>query len=343
MKNKKGLIILIGFILFVIVALFIYFAFFTKEDNFIKSIIDNDKSEPIVSGINDNYNGVYSNIENIGQTINAFDGCTFSYISNYVLVNGDTYKVFRSSCIGTFFLESGETKNLKFIFNEKTKLYDLEYNHLLFNKDLSVGDIKITNKEFNSVKIDYYKFVLKEVKYSNNFSRLTAEVGGYDGFKVLFNDGIYNVTLNSINGIPLYNYSTRDINNLPDVNVLNGDSIIFEKNVVNGSFNDRLFVYSKNGIKYNLMSHFPIVVDGVTLDSNSSILLNYNVNKKKYVMYVGYDENICAQDSLGDRIVYYEFDLEYDYYNKTFKKPYFISFGKGSQGCKTIKEIIKKR
>ncbi|MBQ8659602.1 MAG: hypothetical protein IJ475_02025 [Bacilli bacterium] len=343
MRNKKGILIALLFILLIGALVIVYFCFFSKEDNVIKDIFGVSEEITQDNSINDNYNGVYTLEENIGMTVSAFDGCTFSTINNYVLVTGDEYKVFRASCLGTFLKSSGSTESLDFVFNENTKLYDLNFNDEIYFKDLSVRNINVVDnvgEHLGRLRTDNYKFLLKELEFEKSGKYLTADMNSDFQLEFVSNESSITMKIITELGGTLYSYTANSIDSLPDLTSMYNDIVVLEKNHSMGKYVDRLLLISERETKYSLYNVFPILIDGTSIDSNYSIFIDYNPGDKKYSMYVGYDDKLCVDGGTSDSITYYEFLIEYDYAIRNFKNPYFVGFGREKDGCNTINSII---
>lgn len=347
MKKKKGL--LIGIFLFLLIILLIGSFFFFRKKDIIANLFHPEipqitENEEIL----DNVNGVYVLEENLGQNYNIYTGCNVNKIYQYILVVYDTYEVYRSTCMGTYLLNEGNTESLDLSYDESKKQYIINYNDVFYTKKEQVYEI-ITNNQIeeklSSIYLDSYRFIIKETEFFGNYypimgKHIANSNGNYLMDIIPQGSSIFlRIYKGDINSTTLYSYQGSNIDALPILSSFFDKIVILENNSFLQNTRYNLLTIDAFGTSYNLEEKFPIVIDGVSLTKDLPLFIKYNTSEKNYHLYVGLNSNFCASNE--NEISYYEFKIEYNYSKRNLDDPIFLQMRKGSNGCEQMKQIME--
>ncbi len=352
MKNNR-LVKNIIFILIIIVIsaiIYLFYWFVIEKKNPFTAMIDAIKE----SNINDNYNGIYVNIENLDKTYYIFNGCNINKIYNYILVKNDKYYAYRGSCMGTYFQKEGNTKDLKTIVDDTNDSFVIKYNDLEYKKDNTVKTLRPHNDvktNLKDIELSSLSLIVDETQFEGNYYNLNRKPLKNNN-KMLFsldiNENIIALEYDLAHSKKtVYQYYINDIKNLPTFYQYGNNVAVIEKD---SNYNHpnmygyNLVYVTGDGIAYNLREQFPISVDNAQLSPDyNSIFVKFNPSKREYYLLVGYDKKMCDDNySQKDQneIAYYEFTIKYNYLKSTFEKPEFKKIGYKSEGCNYVNNII---
>ena len=348
--KKKGLKSLFSILIILIIICTIAFGIFIfikKDTNGIVSNLFNQKEEP-KEEVKDNKNGVYLYEEKIPSAYAITASCTVNSVKNYILVINKEYKIYRSTCMGTYLKKQGNTNDLEIKYNDEKKLYQISYDNNTYNKDNTVTTIKPNNNietALKRVNLESYAFILKETQFTGNYYEISSAISGTNGkftlnIKPNLLGGFYIEILGSQRQV-IYSYNASNLDNLPQLRPLSDKIIILEKNHVNGLNNYSLKAITDKQIIYNLDNMLPITINNTTLNKNNSIYIKYDSINKKYKMLVGYDNKYCKENSTGNNVTYYEFEIVYDYSTSNLSKPEFKNIGYEKDGCTVVEKIME--
>ena len=298
----------------------------------------------------DNSNGIYSYIEPLGVKYNASKTCGFDSITNYIYIIYDEYYYFRSTCMGTFLKEKGQTKNLNI---------DTDDNgyYVMFNKNRYVRDNKLKvilpinllkNSKETDIDLNSLSIITKETQFEGSYYKLSKTVAYISPRMTAIYEhspsGGFKLTLGQ-DKIITYEYTIKDMNMFPSVRNYGSNLAIIEKEY--NEFDKNKYAYKLKLISatqniYDLRNHFPIMVDGVQLNTNDySIYIMYDDSKQYYRMFVGYDKKFCVGDEKSNKIAYYEFAIKYNFLNATFDRPEFVKIGYENEDCSYIEQYVR--
>lgn len=335
------------FFLFVIVLCFVAFGvgmLVRDENNVLSDLLDSFGD----SSFKDNYNGVYTYAEDLNGTKTLFKGCILSKINNHIVIINDRYYVYRSSCVGTFLLSEGKTKELDINTNEERKSYYIKYNDLVYYKDYTVTSLEVGNnfKTYNDkISLSDYQLLFRESQYPGNYFNVDPKrVDGLSTeinveFKYIKNEE-FTIKLYNRNGDTLYTYTFKDFNSMPEFYPYGAYLVIIEKDENDTKYNNNLKVVGEDGVVYNLNDKFPIIVDDVTLDRNKSIYVSFDKKNMYFRVIISDDKEMCYENSTDTSISYYEFMVDYNYSSKSFEKPEFVKRGFKNDSCVYINDIL---
>ena len=335
------------FFLFLIVLCFLAFGvgmLVKNDDNVLTDLLDNlgDNS------FKDNYNGVYTYAEDLNGTKTLFKGCILSKINNHIVIINDKYYVYRSSCVGTFLMAEGNTKELAIGTNEERKSYYIKYNDLVYYKDYTVTSLEVGN-EFKTygdkIPLTDYQLLFRESQYPGDYFNVnTRKIDGLSTtimveFKHVEKES-FKVNLYDRDGINIYSYTFKDFNSMPEFYPYGAYLVIIEKDETDTKYNNNLKVVGADGLVYNLNDKFPIIVDGVTLDRNKSVHISFDQKNMYFRVLISDNRQMCYEDSTDTSISYYEFMVDYNYSLKAFEKPEFVKRGFKNDSCVYINDIL---
>ena len=349
--KKHGLLKIIIGILIIVLLIGIAFLvfFFIKGKNPISDIIDSLRGEETLK---DNYNGIYAYQEDLNGAKYIFDGCSVSKINYYILIVNDDYYSFKDSCMGTYPLEEGKVKDLDIKETNDNNVYSINYKEHEYVKNNAINAIETNNaiaSKLKDIDVFNYELILKETEFEGNYYKITAEIKNLNS-KLLFgysrlDNNTFDITItNGENGEEnvVYKYNADNYDNLPMLFPFGRIVAIIEKgqNQDNNHYTYKLKAVNNNGLVYDLDKMFPIVVDGVTLDSNNSVYLKYNAAERNFTLLIGYDDKFCEKDSKSTDKAYYEFRIKYDALSGNFTIPEFVKYGLKNEGCNYIDRIM---
>ena len=290
-------------------------------------------------------NGFYLFRENTPKSLTFFGGCTVNYFDNYVVVINDEYHVYRSSCVGTFYIKKGKTEDLKFDEEKGNKFY-VTLDKKKYYKNESINYVKTENKfaAMNGISPNFYKDLFSEITVNDskvNIRGLTFNVSASGMmFDFYYNeDKTYTFKIFNENNT-LYTKNVSKIENLPDLKAFGTSLVLVDALETATIYRYGLTVLSNNGISYNIQEKFPIKVNDTLLTKDSNIIIKYNSDENNYVMLVGNDKKMCYEESDSNDAAYYVFNINYNYLNKGFDKPEFIKIVYKNDGCKYFNEVM---
>lgn len=353
-RAKKTTLFLIVLFIICLLVFFLYYFVTGKENplfNFIDKVTEPEKK------LQDNYNGFYSNYEELNGSKFIFSGCSINKIANYILIIDDNYYTFRSTCMGTYPKGSGKTEDLDIQIDEEKNSYYIYYNDITYDKDTQVTNIKLNNAiaEMEKVDLSTYQLFMKETQFEGNYYNLNHLAINNSNSRINMNiirneeNNSFNISLvsNDKGNLTLYSKNVEDFAYLPDMYTYGNNIVVVEKdnNEQNKNrYGNQFYVMRSNGIVYNLKEEFPIIIDGVTLNTNNSIYIKFDPAKRYFRMLVGYDKKMCVDnysENEKDNIMYYEFSIEYNYSTNNFDEPKFQRIGRKSEGCQYVNNIKK--
>lgn len=339
-RAKSNIIIIVITILLVISILMIRFeknpfSFFIET---IEEQIEEQKEKVI------NYNGVYLYKEHTNSSTNLYSGCTINYFDNYIVVINEKYHVFRSSCVGTFYLTNGQTADLKFEESGEQNLYiDLEEQK--YYKTDSINNIQLINneKEFQRVTPDHYKMLLEESSIDNHKLSLDNISFKISLSKVSFSfkdqENKHLFTISNEEGA-VYSKVVDQIDELPNLKSFGEYIIVLDEIEDSVRYNYDFKAISDEGITYDMKDKFPIKVNGVELTNADNRIIKYDEKDNKYTMLVSKNKQMCLEDVDSNEIAYYVFDINYNYLNKAFDKPEFNRIVYKREGCTHFDDLM---
>ncbi len=339
------------FIVFLIVVVFIVFAIYYlvgNKKNPFSDIIDNITQ----TEMKDNYNGFYHYKDDLGGSRIVFTGCTVNYISDLILVVEDKYYVYRSSCMGTYPKGSGDTKDLDFRVDESKKSYYIKYKGKDYDKDNSLYSVEPLKEPFDDLRnlnIEEFGLLMKETQipgYYYEFSEMASNISSSLQIELIpINDGeAFTLNINDFFKT-LYTYHITDKNLLPEMFPYGKYLVLIEKTerktAASMLKSDNLVVIGPTGPVYNLRQKFPVIVDDVELNAQNSIYITFDHKEKVFKMLVGYDDKFCVTDGKSDKVVAYEFTIDYNYLTKEFDDPVFSKKIREKDGCLYVKNLME--
>lgn len=350
--KKHGLLkFIIGILIIVILMGVAFLAFyFIKGKNPISDIINS-----LTGGValKDNYNGIYEYHEDLNGAKYIYSGCNVSKINYYILVVNDDYYSFKESCMGTYPLEEGKLKDLEIKETNDNNVYSIFYKEHEYVKNNAINTIETNNtiaSKLTDIDVFNYELILRETEFEGNYYKISAKINNLNsdlffGYSRLENN-TFDITITSEergNGKKeLYKYNADNYDNLPMFFPFGRILAIVEKgkNSENNRYTYKLKAVDVNGVVYDLDKMFPIVVDGVTLDSNNSVYIKYNAAERYFTLLIGYDDKFCVKDSNSTDKAYYEFKIKYDSLSNSFSVPEFVKYGLKNEGCSHIEQIM---
>ena len=344
MKKKRKRVII--FILLILIALGVgvYFYLNKDEENVFDNIIETftkDEKE------DDNRNGFYIYEEKLDKTVKVTSSCTITSYKYYLSVVNKKWFLYKSTCLGTYQLESGKTEDLKINYDSESKEYSLKYDGNLYVKNDNlrsvVPETTFVNNEGQKLQLEGYKLVLEETMFEGNYYDLKRRVVGGSGFfmEASYKNGEYSIGI--LSGVHIgvgdemekYSYSSANIEDLPYLSLMNNKLVAIEKYDINNRTNYDLILFSYDKAhEYSLKDVFPIMLNGEELKPETHyIYITYDVEKKSYVLLISENKDYCVKDSKENKVAYYEFRIDIDYNDYTFKTPTFVRTWYERDGC----------
>lgn len=346
--NKKKVKINIIFVL-IIVFLVISALMIRFEVNPFSYFLGEEEEEEVVSSGN-NSNGIYRYRETLDKTRSMFQGCTVSYFDNYILIINDNYYIYRESCIGTFYIGDGKTKELKIKETlEKTKY--ITYDGKDYYKNDTLDTIEVLNfvkenpNDLGALYPENYQLLLKESQREGEYYSLdevdlkTSPTSFYFNLKHLENKK-FEIIITNMDEKVLYTTNINGFSIMPLFRAYGSNLVIIEPFSTADKYSYNFMVINSEGTSYDLRNMFPITVDGDVLSYERSIYIAFDSSENKFVMLVGKDKEMCVKNSDSNEVAYYVFNLEYEYSSKTFKKPVFVKKVYERDGCKYADEVM---
>lgn len=297
----------------------------------------------------DNYNGVYEYRDDLGGSKPISIRCNASYISDFILVFNDSYYIYRSSCMGTYLNDSGKTKDLEIKENDESDSLFINYKGKKYEKNYAITSIVPNNDikdQLRRINLNTYQLIVKETEFEGNYYNISAGINNISSnIKLNFihiENGTFTLSLDT-NEDNLYSMVVNNFDYLPDLFPYGKSVVVIEKSKTLGDnvkFKYNFKVIDDQGMIYNLYDYFPIIVDDVTLNQDNSIFITFDYEKRVFRMLVGFDDKMCVTDDNSNDVIYYEFELDYNYVNKGFDKPLFVKKGLKSEGCSYVDNIM---
>ncbi len=349
MKSKRlgNSVKLIIIILILSVAVFVGY-YIKNKQNPLFELVNNLKSNSL---FNDNINGVYLYNEVVGGNRAIFSSCSVNDINNYILIINDEYKVFRSSCMGTYLKDEGKVDDLN-ITENKEEIY-IEYNGHKYEKEYAVSAIIPNNviaSRLKTVEIANLQFIMEETEFEGNYYPIEARLSNNTSTAVLFDknqeeDAQDTITLiNAKSKAELYKYSFEKYDELPFFRPFGKLLVIIEKKDNpnnNMKYGYKFYVLNEQEIEYNLDQMFPITVNGETLTvEDNSVYVMFDEKERSFKLFVGYNKKMCNEEGSEHRPIYYEFKINYNYTTMNFEKPEFIKVGYEDEKCNYIRNYV---
>ena len=348
MKSKRlsNTIKLLIIILILAVAVFVGYYIKNKKNPFV-DIVNNFKKD---SALYDNLNGIYTYKETLDKTRNPFSGCAISEMNNHILIINDDYKVYRSSCMGTYLKDEGKVDQLN-IKTDSGEEY-IEYDDHKFTKDYFTTAIVPNNRiqdYFMSVDLSNLEFVLKETQFPGNYYLIEAPLRN-NGNLFLVYDKNPDSDEDSIRirmdeeDVTVYQYSFEKYDELPKFYSFGSKTVIIEEKDNKNSrnkFGYHFNVINSKEVEYNIENMFPIVINNENLTfENNSVYIFFDEKDRQFKMFVGYDKKMCNEEGSEHRPIYYEFKITYNYSQGHFEKPEFVKVGYEDEKCNYISNYI---
>lgn len=344
LKINIILIVLVAFL--VVIALMIRFEF-----NPISYLLGNEESSQTTETALINYNGIYRYKESLNKSYKLYRGCTLSYYDYYIVVVNNDYYRYKSSCVGTFFIDEGKTRNLKFSNTlEQNVIITLdgkEYLKTDYVNSLVEGNyFKKNIGDNNNLYADTYHILMKEVQLpgsefdignlSLNFSNVIYTVS----FDKL-DDGRFQIKVLGFDDKVIYSYIANTLDELPLFWESGNNLTVIETTENNHRYAYKFKSFTINGLNYDLESKFPITVDGDELKYTDSIYIKYSPSDNAFIMLVGDNKKFCEKDSDSKDVAYYVFHIKYDYVLKNFNNPKFIKKVYKNEGCNYVESLME--
>lgn len=347
-KGKKiFIIILLILIIAIVVVLFIYL---NKDNKLINHIFNHQEHVEEEQTINDNYNGVYKYKEELDQTYNIFAGCSITSLDKYIIVVNSDYYVYDSTCMGTFFNESGKTEDLNIKEDYNSKKYYIEYDGYTYTSDSTSQEFINVNRSAKKISLNFnfnsFNVLMKNTQRPGANYRIATTIAnlddGYHFYAEPVVDGYFNLSFKNKAGEVVYRKYGVGLDVLPKFSTYTTNSIIIlEKDRYPNKYSNRLLIVSDNGTIYDSNLLFPVTIQNVELNTNNSIFIKYDSKKAKYRVLIGYDDKFCRLDDESEDIVNYEFTISYDHANRTFTKLEFVQIGLAKDGCDHVNSILE--
>lgn len=347
-RTKKTVIFLLILLIICIVVFSVYY-FLVEHKNpfleFFKNVTSEEK-------INDNYNGIYTYEESLNGSYYIFNNCSVTNIKNYILIKDDKYYTYRSTCMGTYYKEEGNTKDLTFVIADSNDTYMIKYNGNDYLKDVTTTYIKPNNEigeKLKDLSTDSLQLIFDETQFVGNeydISGKNIKNNKLLRFSYYKEPGVIVIDNKSDKDkTTLYDYFVKDKSKLPKMYLYGENIAIVEQDDNKSDSNKYAYMFyflTPDGINYDLRKEFPIMVDDDIISYDRSVYVSYNPRKRNFTILIGDDKKMCDDNfdnSNGDKIAYYEFELNYNYIENSFSRPTFVKKGYMSEGCRYVNSI----
>lgn len=342
-KKRKGIIIFILLIL-VIAGVCGYFYLYKDGDNVINNIFENFSND---EKDDDNRNGFYIYEDILDKPVKVSSSCTITSYKYYISVVNKKWFLYKDTCLGVFQLKSGKTEDLKINYDSESKVYSLKYDGNLYVKNENLRSVipKATfEKSEQKIQLEGYKILINETMYNGNYYKFERSIVSAYGYvvNIEYKDGMYNLYISSrvslgadTNDVKKYHYKAAKVEDLPYLSLFNGKIVIIEKYNINNrtNYDLKLFTFQEAEV-YSLKDVFPITLNGIELKPETHyIYVTYDMEKKNYVLLVSENKDYCVKDSKESKVAYYEFRIDIDYSDFTFKTPTFVRTWYEKDGC----------
>ena len=345
-KTKINIILIIVVIFLIVTALMIRFEF-----NPISYILGNNNDKPTNKEVVTNFNGVYRYKESLNKTYKLYHNCTLSYYDFYIVILNDNYYRYKSTCVGTFLLDEGKTKDLKFGENlEKSTVITFDGNEYLktdyIDSVVEGNYLKNNLEDTGRIYADTYHVLLKEAQLKGKEFDILDVSLNFSNVNLVFKfkklaPRSFDIKLFGADEKVIYSYNVKTMNDLPLFLGFGQNLSIIEPIV-----NDIRYAYTfksitKAGLNYNLESKFPITIDGDLLTYSDNIYIKYSPSENVFVLLVSDSKKFCEKDSDSNEVAYYVFHIKYDYVEKNFTNPKFIRKVYKKEGCKYVDDLME--
>lgn len=344
-KKKKGSFFKIFIILLLLSVLGIgAYLYFTNPSQ-LSEILKIEKKEDIL----DTYNGLYVYSDSLNKSYNIYYGCSVSKLDHYILVMDDKYYTYDSTCMSTYYKDSGETKSLKFSINKESNNYLINFDDHEYLKSYSINQVVPGNrvsKNISTISLDSVSLIIKNTEFEGEYYDIISPISFLDNKNLLFNfkkiDEGYNISFTNANET-LYSYTFTNYDRIPVFYNYYSGIVILENNSKSESVNYDLKVLdTDNGILYNLDDMFPITIDGNKISPEDyNVLIHYDKSTSIYKIFFSKNEKICVENSESDDIAYYIFETKYDSALKNVSRPSFVEYVKEKDGCSKFNKILE--
>ena len=206
-----------------------------------------------------------------------------------------------------------------------------------------VPETTFESNEGQKLQLDGYKYVIKETMINEHYYEIARNIVGVYGYVVTitYEGGNYvleiisRVKEDDSNDVKTYTYKAADVDDLPDLSIMNSKIVVIEKYDLNNRTNYDLKLFSyEEALVYSLKEVFPIILNGIALSPETHyVYVTYDTTKKSYVMLVSENKDYCVKDSKENKVAYYEFRIDIDYNDYTFKTPTFVRTWYERDGC----------
>lgn len=359
MEKKRTFKSIIFVLIMLVIAIVVYFGyyFFSDKENPFLEIFNNNSKEDVNK---DNKNGFYVYTELLGQSYSIFSGCTLNSIDMQYVVINDIYKLYRSSCLGSFFIEEGKTDDLDIKYDEEKKLfYLIRDGHSYYKKHEVMSLVPsnaFTKEGSKTINISSLKFILHE----------TERPGEYYDIKEATLDGAlnYNITVTHVPELEeygdemLYTYNLQarnfgnaqkvnysidfptSIDNLPDVYSYGKILVVINPDKDGDRYAYNFRVFDSTGFTYDLHRQFPITINGHEITSMDNIYVAYISSSRTFKLLVSSNDTFCEDDSDSTDVAYYLFSIKYNYSSNNFDPPSFEKIGYKNEGCQYVNSLM---
>ena len=360
MEKKRILKSTIFVLVLFVIAIIVYFGyyFFSGHENPFLELFSGNKDEDVFI---DNKNGFYVYTDVLDQVYNFYSGCHINSIDMEYIVINDTYKLYRTSCLGSFYLDSGKTEDLNIQYDEEKKLFYLEKDGNTYYKKYEVSSLVPGNlySSTSSQTIDplYLKEALRETERPGYYYHIKdAKIDGAINFIISVN---YEEDLEELDADEmLYTFelksnfaNTREkpayridfpttIDKLPDVYSYGKFLVVVDPEKVGNHYSYNFRVFDSTGFTYNLRRQFPITVNGYEITTNDNMYVAYISSNRTFKLLVTPNEFFCEPDSDSTDVAYYLFSISYNYLTKEFDPPKFEKIGYKNEGCQTVYSLM---
>lgn len=338
------------FLLLVCLIVFGFYYFFSHEKNPFSTIIDSFTEKEML----DNHNGVYHYKEELGSSYMVYNGCTINYISNYILVNGDKYYTYRTSCLGTYPKKSGDVKELDFRIDEETKKYYIKYDKVDYVKDEQVYSIEPTKEPIDNIatmNLESFGLLMEETQipgyyYDFKYKANNLSLPFFVAITPNEKEDYFTLVLYNARDEILFQYIIEDFEYMPQMYPY-GKQVVFISKAIEKKDDkvlqrDNFMVIGNKGLIYNLATKFPIVVDDVELTAQNSIFVKFDKKSQVFRMLIGYDNKFCDENGTSNDVIAYEFSIDYNYLSDSFEDPEFVKKIYAKDKCTYVNNLMER-
>lgn len=346
MENKrtfKSVLFLIGLLVLCIVVFFGYY-YFTGKKNPISNIFNNENKVAYV----DNINGIYVYYEQLPQEYIINNSCSVGAINWEIVIMGDKFKLYKSSCLGTYPVESGKTEDLEIKEDSENKLLYFDYKGNTYFKKHEITTVLVGNSFKDKTKINprSLKFLISETEFEGNYYDINdAPLDGATSYMLSLkvNNGMFVVLIKPSGNSKNILYESLPVSNpedLPDIYAYGKVVVLINPDRYGSRYRYTMEVINQETSIYNFENQFPIEVNGYTIDLNSNIFISYQQSDRSFKMLVSPNDKFCEENSDSDEIAYYLFTMKYNYQTVNFDPPEFEKIGYKKEGCSYVNSLL---